>query len=192
MMTAVSVLFASVACTTSTTGQTTSSSADQTSVSTATTASASSGAHAAPNKYNDGTTFDPCTAYTADEIRSLGLDPTTIADVDDPQLRGCRWMDGPQKAWAFTNDVLNTTVQKYLEPDSTKYVQRSVTIAGLEAAVYSVDRDGQGCDVVLPSQQAVVFITISLHDPQRGRELVPDTCAKAVDVATFVAGKLPK
>lgn len=41
--------------------------------------------HPPPNHWNDGTSYDPCLTYTADQIRSWGADP---AKVGGPGRRG--------------------------------------------------------------------------------------------------------
>lgn len=47
------------------------------------------------NGLNDGSMFEPCTAYTPAELRTFGLDATTASEssphVDEDHVRGCAW-----------------------------------------------------------------------------------------------------
>ncbi|MGC7358304.1 DUF3558 family protein, partial [Mycobacteroides abscessus subsp. massiliense] len=49
------------------------------------------GPHPPPNDNNNGTSFDPCLAYTATELKSWGVAPGSVEDqgVGDNIQRGC-------------------------------------------------------------------------------------------------------
>lgn len=146
--------------------------------------------HPPPNHWNDGTSYDPCLTYTADEIRSWGVDPEKVDDrgVEDRQVRGCRWSaDG----WSVGLTVANTKVSSYLDRELYDN-PRSVTIAGLEAVQYDGGiPQAPACTVVLPVQSATVGVIVAIIDPKRAKG-VSDPCAKATEVATAVAPSLPK
>jgi hypothetical protein len=147
--------------------------------------------HPSPGKGNDGTTFDPCIAYTAEEIRSWGVDPGTVEDTGTQGLRtrGCRWSgDG----WSISQSIINNPVEKYL--DTPVYPgSRRETIGGLDGVVYQAPEVGDlMCTAALPSQQGTVHIVVGIYNEKAGRQAVPDLCVKAVEVATFVVTKLPK
>ncbi|WP_081272112.1 DUF3558 domain-containing protein [Mycobacteroides immunogenum] len=145
--------------------------------------------HPPPNQWNDGTSYDPCLMYTAEQIRSWGVDPTRVSDrgVEDRQLRGCRWAsDG----WSLELSVANTKVSTYLDPGKFTNAH-PVDIAGLAGAMY------QGsvpqlpvCTVILPAEQATVAVVVVIADPKNSS--LSDPCAKATEVATVVAPTLPK
>lgn len=147
--------------------------------------------HPPPGAKNNGTTFDPCVAYTAEEIRSWGVDPSKVEDTATRGLeyRGCVWTaDG----WAIEQGVINNPISDYLNtpvyPGS-----RAEKIGGLDGVVYQSPATGDSmCTAALPSQQATVHVIVSIYNEKRGRKAAPDLCAKAVEVATFVATKLPK
>ncbi|SIM24977.1 Protein of uncharacterised function (DUF3558) [Mycobacteroides abscessus subsp. abscessus] len=147
--------------------------------------------HPPPGKKNDGTSFDPCVAYTADEIRSWGVDPSKVEDIAARGLeyRGCNWSaDG----WSIEQGVINNPISDYLNtpvyPGS-----RAQNIGGLDGVVYQSPATGDSmCTAALPSQQATVHVIVGIYNEKTGRKAVPDLCAKAVEVATFVATKLPK
>ncbi|WP_100466036.1 DUF3558 domain-containing protein [Mycobacteroides abscessus] len=147
--------------------------------------------HPTPGKKNDGTSFDPCITYTAAEIQSWGVDPSKVTDTANQGLeyRGCLWSaDG----WSIEQSVINNPISDYLNtpvyPGS-----RAEKIGGLDGVVYQSPATGDSmCTAALPSQQATVHVIVSIYNEKRGRKAVPDLCAKAVEVATFVATKLPK
>ncbi|WP_237164692.1 DUF3558 family protein [Mycobacteroides salmoniphilum] len=146
--------------------------------------------HPPPNHWNDGTSYDPCLTYTADQIRSWGADPAKVEDrgVEDRQVRGCRWVaDG----WSVGLTVANTKVSSYLDP--TLYDNpRSIKVAGLDAVIFQGGSAGAPvCTVSLPVQNASVGVVVVVFDPKRAKD-VSDPCAKATEVATAVAPTLPK
>ncbi|OHU30480.1 hypothetical protein BKG76_01595 [Mycobacteroides franklinii] len=145
--------------------------------------------HPPPNQWNDGTSYDPCLMYTADQIRSWGVDPTRVSDrgVEDRQLRGCRWAsDG----WSLELSVANSKVSTYLDPGKFTNAH-PVDIGGLAGAMY------QGsvpqlpvCTVILPAEHATVAVVVVIADPKNSS--LSDPCVKATEVATVVAPTLPK
>lgn len=147
--------------------------------------------HPPPGKDNNGTSFDPCVAFTEEEIRSWGVDPEKVDDTGRQglEIRGCSWSaDG----WAISQTVINNPTSDYLNNPQFPVAYRQ-TIGGLDAVVYQDRVTGDsGCYVALPSQQATVHVLASIYNEKRGRKAVPDLCAKAIEVAAFVATKLPK
>lgn len=147
--------------------------------------------HPPPGKGNDGTSFDPCVTFTSEEIRSWGVDPGTVQDAgtEGLRIRGCRWSgDG----WGIGQTVINNPISAYL--DTPVYPgSRRQTIGGLDGVVYQSPASGDSmCTAALPSQQATVHVIATIFNEKSGRRAVPDLCAKAIEVATFVATKLPK
>lgn len=149
--------------------------------------------HPPPNEYTDGSTFEPCAAFTADELRNWGVDPANVDDVglENPLLRGCRWRPA-NRSWSLGIRVHNSAVEKYLEPDNTLKLQEPVTVGGRSGAMSSPDGRQHACDVIVPSQKAVVIFTVRVYSGDAGPKLVPDACNKAIDIATTVAGRLPQ
>ncbi|KPG25086.1 DUF3558 domain-containing protein [Mycobacteroides abscessus subsp. abscessus] len=146
--------------------------------------------HPPPNHWNDGTSYDPCLTYTAEQIRAWGVDPAKVSDVgaEDRQLRGCRWSaDG----WSVEVSVANSKVSSYLDAELFDN-PRSITVAGLQAVQYDGgNQQAPACTVVLPSQSSVVGVLVVIVDPKRAKG-VSDPCSKATEVATAVAPTLPK
>lgn len=144
--------------------------------------------HPPPNHWNDGTSYDPCLTYTAEQIRSWGVDPARVKDrgVEDRQVRGCRWSaDG----WSVGLTVANSPVSAYLDRDLFDN-PRSITIAGLQAVQYDGGvPQAPACTVALPVQKASVGVVVVIADPKNAS--LSDPCAKSIEVATAVAPTLP-
>ncbi len=179
------------ACTTETAGQaigTSSTSAQATKSNTGATSSTSSIPHRSPTSKNDGTTFDPCVAYAENDLRGVGLDPSSIKEIDSTLLRGCKWYGA---GWRVQITVLNGSIDHYL--DQTQFPgAQSITIEGLSGATYRDEPgDMRSCYVELPSEKATVGIILAVSDAP-ALEQIPDACTKAVEVATLTAQKLPK
>ncbi|OHU31729.1 hypothetical protein BKG76_00340 [Mycobacteroides franklinii] len=150
--------------------------------------------HPPPDEHSDGTPFEPCTAFTAEELRGWGVDPSTVDDMSVEMhnlIRGCAWWQ-TNESWSLTINVLNASVERYLRPDKLLKLQEPVTVGGLSGAVNSSSGRQIHCDIVLPSRKAVVFFSVRVTSGREGALLVPDACNKAVDVATAVAGRLPQ
>lgn len=190
------VVGVTAACTTPTAGEavrSTSSAAESGSPTTSTTVPYTLPApHPAPDEHSDGTTFEPCTTFDANELRGWGVDPANVIDVSielQNQIRGCRWLQ-TDRQWSLTIDVLNASVSKYRQPDSRLKLQEPITIGGLSGVMFSFDGRQEQCQIVLPSERAVVFFTVRIADQIRSD--IHDACNKATDVATDVAPRLPQ
>lgn len=169
------------------TAASTSSSATATASST-TVANTLPGPHPPPNHNSDGTTFDPCIAYSAAELTKWGLDPSTVQDVSDQLQRGCSWKgDG----WRLQQLVINRSISEYLDTNNYPDAQ-PVTIAGLQGSTHRLNQtDNSFCSAQIPSERSVVASLVAVDTP-KAKRAIPDPCIKAVEIATDTAGKLPK
>lgn len=148
------------------------------------------GPHPPPNQNNNGTTFDPCLAYTAAELKAWGIDPTTVNDVavDDTLQRGCTWKGA---GWVLQQLITNRSISEYLDPANYPDA-KPLTIAGLQASQHRLGQAGTTfCSVQIPSQKAVIATLVSIRDTKAEKE-IPDACTKAIQIATDTAEKLPK
>lgn len=96
--------------------------------------------HPPPGKKNDGTSFDPCVAYTADEIRSWGVDPSKVEDIATRKLeyRGCNWSaDG----WSIEQGVINNPISDYL---NTPYIRGRTHRSSAVSTVWCINRQPPG------------------------------------------------
>ncbi len=148
------------------------------------------GPHPPPTDNNNGTSFDPCLAYTADELKSWGVNPGSVEDkgVGDTVQRGCKWTgDG----WVVQQLVINQLIDRYFNNPSFPGAQ-AITVGGLTAAQYRKPVDDMTiCYIDLPSQQASVGTIVSVRD-YKAKQMIPDACTKALEIASDTAKKLPK
>ncbi|MFT8180981.1 DUF3558 family protein [Mycobacteroides chelonae] len=143
--------------------------------------------HQTPNSNTDGTTFDPCVAYSAAELSKWGLDPATAKGVDDGLQRGCIWNG---KGWYVQQLVANRSISEYLDTNNYPDAQ-PLTIAGLQGSQHRLSQPGTGfCSVQIPSQRAVVATLVNVDAGAATR--IPDACTKAIEIATDAVAKLPK
>nr|WP_134071473.1 DUF3558 domain-containing protein [Mycobacteroides salmoniphilum] len=144
--------------------------------------------HQPPNAKNNGTTFDPCVAYTPDDLRSVGFDPEKTAGVESALVRGCIFYGAGFRVQII---VLNGTIDRFLRQDLFPG-SRPITIDGLGGVTHrDSDGDIRSCYVDLPSQQATVSAIVVVSDAPALTQ-IPDACTKGVEVATLTAKKLPK
>lgn len=148
------------------------------------------GPHPPPTDNNNGTSFDPCLAYTAAELKKWGVAPGSVEDrgVGDTVQRGCKWTgDG----WVLQQLVINQLVDRYFNNPSFPGAQ-AITVEGLTAAQYRKPVDDMTiCYIDLPSEKASVGTIVSVRD-RKAKQLIPDACTKALEIASDTAKKLPK
>ncbi|WP_236746701.1 DUF3558 domain-containing protein [Mycobacteroides abscessus] len=146
--------------------------------------------HPQPNTNNNGTSFDPCLAYTASELKSWGVAPGSVEDkgLKDTIQRGCLWKgDG----WVLQQLVVNRQLDEYLDQELFPGAE-AITVGGLNAVKFrSPPEDMTGCYVEIPSQKATVGTIVSVRD-SKAKQAIPDACTKAVAIAEDTAKKLPK
>ncbi|SPX80330.1 DUF3558 domain-containing protein [Mycobacteroides abscessus] len=146
--------------------------------------------HPQPNTNNNGTSFDPCLAYTAGELKSWGVAPGSVEDkgLKDTIQRGCLWKgDG----WVLQQLVVNRQLDEYLDQELFPGAE-AITVGGLNAVKFrSPPEDMTGCYVEIPSQKATVGTIVSVRD-SKAKQAIPDACTKAVAIAEDTAKKLPK
>ncbi|TDZ96055.1 DUF3558 family protein [Mycobacteroides salmoniphilum] len=148
------------------------------------------GPHPPANDNNNGTSFDPCLAYTADELKSWGVAPGSVIDqaATDTVQRGCKWAGN---GWELQQLVINQPIERYFNNPSFPGAQ-AITVGGLTAAQYRKPVDDMTvCYIDLPSQRASVGTIVGVNTLQAQRQ-IPDACTKALEIASVTAKKLPK
>ncbi|TWS18677.1 DUF3558 domain-containing protein [Tsukamurella asaccharolytica] len=144
------------------------------------------------NERNDGTSFEPCTAYTEGEMRALGADPRTLKDVMvsvSPNYRGCRWRSADGVA-SFSQTLGNEqSLDVYKAKQSRRPWRPDRMIKGRRVIVTTEGSDG--CFASFMSEKAIVHSAYSvavLGKPSPG--LVTE-CNKAIEWATLAISKAP-
>lgn len=148
------------------------------------------GPHPPPTENNNGTSFDPCLAYTTDELKGWGVAPGSVEDkgIKDTIQRGCLWKgDG----WVLQQLVVNRQLDEYLDQDLFPGAE-TIALGDLSAVKFrSPPDDMTVCYIELPSERATVGTIVSIRD-SKAKQAIPDACTKAIAIATETAKKLPK
>lgn len=181
-----------VSCTTSTDGHAISAGSasgrqDRTITATTAATAVSTVPHQPPNSKNNGTTFDPCVAYTDDELRSVGFDPAKTVGTESSLQRGCKYYGA---GFRVQISVLNGPIDRFYRQDLFAG-SKPITIGGRTGAIFRDEPANlRNCFLELPSQQATVGAIVEVSDAP-ALDQIPDSCTKAIEVATLTASKLP-
>ncbi|KXP12549.1 hypothetical protein AXK60_04860 [Tsukamurella pseudospumae] len=145
------------------------------------------------NDRTDGTTFEPCNAYTDAELIALNINPETITDaaqVDSANYRGCRWRaqnytaarGGGQYSQIVGREMTLDQYKRYL---STKVWQTDRMASGRPIAVAA---ENNGCSASFSSEQSIVTTIATSTNPSPGNVL---ECDRAVAFASLAISKAP-
>lgn len=144
------------------------------------------------NERNDGSSFEPCTAYTDEEMRSLGADPRTLSDAaisDAPNYRGCHWQtaDGIGR---FSQIVSNErSIEAYKAKQSQRPWQKDRLIGG-RTVIVATERNDR-CLASFMSQGAMVHSSFRTGTAGRPSADLVAECNKAIEWATLAISKAP-
>ncbi|GAA0995816.1 hypothetical protein GCM10009551_061450 [Nocardiopsis tropica] len=144
------------------------------------------------NGRNDGTTFEPCTAYRAEELIPLGIAPSSISDAafsDSPNYRGCGW-DSPDRTLKFSQVVGDEkTLDNYKKKHSNRSWQPDRSVNGRTIAVAPDSNDG--CIAVFMSSEAIVGTVVGVTSARPPSPGLQEECDKAFAFASLAASKAP-
>ena len=144
------------------------------------------------NERNNGTRFEPCTAYTDEEMRALGADPGSIEDVmisESPNYRGCQWRS-PDRVAYFGQTLGNEkSLDVYKAKQSYRPWQPDRVINGRRVILTTEDRDG--CFASFMSEGAMVHSAYSIGTRGKPSSDLVAECNKAIEWATLAISKAP-
>lgn len=148
-----------------------------------------------PNRWssgNDGTTYEPCTAISAQELRSLDLIPETASDAavaDHQTVRGCTWFYRNSETPSMSQSVGNAKpIAEYkAQLSTTMDWLPDITISNRVVAIGSLAPDT--CSTATRSGRAnvVTMYSVSPVDPPP----LPTLCAKALEFTRATIDKMP-
>lgn len=145
------------------------------------------------NERTDGTTFEPCSAYTATELIALDIDPASISDaarIDGANYRGCHWQSigyTSRVGFRYSQIVGNQgTLDEYKRKYRNLPWQPDRTIQGRRVAIVA---EIDYCFTVFASELALVISRTSGMVPSPGRTV---ECDKAVAFASLAISKAPE
>ncbi|GAA4383435.1 hypothetical protein GCM10023147_02660 [Tsukamurella soli] len=154
------------------------------------------------NRRNDGTSFEPCIAYSANEALALGMDPRTLEDAaisDSPNYRGCHWeltrRDGDSRGrwWNWVSQIVGNqpplTSYKASHHEyawvSDRFVDGRTFALGNRRTTQSVE-----CYVVFTSGTALVGTAVNFETASRRTQA--EECDRAFRIAALAASKAPR
>jgi hypothetical protein len=139
------------------------------------------------NERNDGSIFEPCIAYSARELRALGIDPGSIEDAAvsrGPNYRGCGWR---MPASLVSQTVLNQGgLKEYLARD--RAIEWQLTRSPELRTLASGSRRVGHCMAVFKSQGAIVVTSVTAW---REGKWPGTACDWVVKFASLAASKAP-
>ncbi|CAM3907038.1 DUF3558 domain-containing protein [Tsukamurella strandjordii] len=144
------------------------------------------------NGRNDGTTFEPCTAYRAEELIPLGIAPSSISDAafsDSPNFRGCDWLS-PDRI-TFISQILGDekSLDNYKRKHSYRKWQPDREVNGRSIATATDSNDG--CIAAFMSMEAIVVSGIRTSTAGRPSPGLKQECDKAFAFASLATSKAP-
>ncbi len=144
------------------------------------------------NNRNDGSSFEPCTAYTSAELRAFGADPTTIQDAafsESPNFRGCSWTS-TDRIIRLSQVVSNQgTLAEYKVKQGRRPWQADLPIAGRTVAV--APERPEGCMSVFESGTALIITAIRVAEGGSPSTGLKTECDTVVAWATLAIAKAP-
>ncbi|WP_324611906.1 DUF3558 domain-containing protein [Mycobacteroides immunogenum] len=144
---------------------------------------------AAPNENVTGTTFDACASITDTEAASWELKPETKFDTKGtPQsqtVRGCIWKG---TKWYLKVYAGNGSISHFDPPQEYVDRQEPITI-GSRTGWLMHSGDQMVCAAVLPSEQGIVTVEVSLTLELTNQRY--DQCPLAKKIMTTIEPRIP-
>lgn len=141
------------------------------------------------NERNSGSTFEPCVAYSDEEMRSIGADPRTMSDAaisDSPNYRGCHW-ETPGRVGLYSQIVGDeVSTDEYKRKQYYRQWQPDRIIGG-RTVIVAIERP-EGCFASFMSERAMVHSSFSSRTPSEGLRA---ECDIAIKWATLAIAKAP-
>lgn len=136
------------------------------------------------NAGNDGTSFEPCSAVSDEQLRAFGVDPSTWSDISmsDDGLRGCR---ATSLETTLTLTVLDAS-PKTLYPTSVARWAGNDIGSPIDRYRFT---NANACAAVIHSEHSVVALSLS---DDRGEPVSDDIsdllCVKAAQILGRIGG----
>ena len=146
------------------------------------------------NDGNDGTTYEPCTALTPNELKSAGIDPKSAKDaavVDGQSLRGCDWLLLPPNPTliGISQIVINSqNLETYKKKNSIDTWRPDREIHGRQVGI--VDSRAGDCSTYVQSRKSAI---ITLGQPGIGdSDSKDELCESALRFTATTIDRIPR
>ena len=148
------------------------------------------------NSANDGTTYEPCTALTPDQLAELGIDATSVRDAagtNGQTARGCAWRyleQSPVANATVTQVVGNSAGLDEEKQRASGELDIWLTDTQVDGRVLGVhqDRLGGTCETYVQSGSAGVSTLVLPRSEQSSIDVV---CDLAIAFTRATIDKMP-
>ncbi|MFJ6097077.1 DUF3558 family protein [Williamsia muralis] len=148
-----------------------------------------------PNRWNasnDGTSYEPCNAFSSSELGEFGIDSTRIEDaavVDGQGVRGCRWfMPG---IFSMSQLVTNSTsLTAYRDGTSDFEWKQDLSVEGRAVGMFDLKFDSTSCSTYVQSFSAGVVTNFVISSDPESRGAI-DPCKLVEDFTRAYIDKIP-
>ncbi|HEY9312191.1 DUF3558 family protein [Williamsia sp.] len=132
-----------------------------------------------PNRWNpanDGTSFEPCVAYSDEELTAFGIDPAQIEDVaqvDGQGTRGCSWKmpDGFSLSQVVTN---SESLDVYRQGVSEVDWRSDLLVGDRRVGSFGIQYESSElCSTYVQSFKAGVVTNVMVFDSAEGKAAEP-------------------
>ncbi|GIZ98514.1 MULTISPECIES: DUF3558 family protein [Tsukamurella] len=144
------------------------------------------------NGRNDGTSFEPCVAYSATELSALGINGASVSDAgfsESPNYRGCHWTS--QDAATQYSQIVGdeASLETYKRKHSYRQWRPDRVASGRTVAIAPDSNDG--CIAAFISRDAVVATIVAGNLSKPPSAGLQEECDKAFAFASLAASKAP-
>lgn len=145
------------------------------------------------NNSNDGTSFEPCTAYSDSELSRFGVDPGAIKDaalVDRQGIRGCYWFTSNK--YSLSVVVTNAeSLEKYQSGMREIDWKPDLLIGGRTVGLADLNDDENTCSTYIQSGKSIVSAEVIINGGEEGRAKY-DPCKIVIDFTAAYIEKIPE
>ena len=144
------------------------------------------------NPANDGTEYEPCTAFSHVELAKFGVDPAVVEDiaqVNGQGTRGCYWF--MPNAFALGQLVTNSnSLVEYKSALKVLEWKPDITIGGRAVGIFDLKDDTGSCSTYVQSHAAAVITEVSVSTSPSARSAI-DPCKLVEDFTRAYIDKIP-
>lgn len=145
------------------------------------------------NQFNDGTTYEPCVAFSDQELIQFDIDPALIEDaalVNGQGSRGCNWL--MRDTFGFGQVVTNSpSLVAYRRDTPEVKWMPDFSIEGRVVGLFGLNDDPSTCSSYVQSKSAGVVTNVSISSAPEARGSL-DACGIVQDFTRAYIDKIPE
>ncbi|MBA4022015.1 MAG: hypothetical protein C0482_06590 [Gordonia sp.] len=145
------------------------------------------------NSSNDGTTYEPCVAFSDEELLRFDVDPTEVEDaaqVNGQGSRGCNWT--MPDAFGLGQVVTDSgSLVDYRRGTPELNWMPDIAEGGRTIGVFGLNGDPSTCSTYVQSQYSGVVTNVSISSDPKARAKL-NACSIAIDFTRAYIDKIPE